>query len=242
LLAAVALLALGGAARASDPVGIYALVEKVVLEPEGGKPERAQVWGIFRLAKAQRGDEYREPVYGYLYYKLAPGKEGDTRREWADLKEVAGNGQAVAFAGRYQELGKVRKASEKAEKPDPYPIGQEMHKLQGNQGMAKELRSLPMPTEPADDGYVAHGAVTLKAHGIADKDRKNVRYVFEITNPAGDKETSAPIEAGSRANAVSWQPKMEVKGIKNYTWRVWAVDGDWKGPAMTAVFFGKPGQ
>jgi hypothetical protein len=242
LLAALALLALGGAAHASDPVGIYALIEKVVLEPEGGKPERAQVWGIFRLAKANRGDEYREPVYGYLYYKLEPGKEGDTRREWADLKEVAGKGQAVAFAGRYQELGKVRKASEKAEKPDPYPIGQEMHKLQGGQGMAKELRALPMPTEPADGGYVAHGAVTLKAHGIADTDRKNVRYVFEITNPAGDKETSEPMEAASRTNVVSWQPRMAVGGLKEYSWRVRAVDGDWKGPAIAATFLPKSRQ
>jgi hypothetical protein len=239
LLTAAALLALGGAARASDPVGIYGLVEKVVLEPENGKAERAQVWGIFMLAQAKSNIEYREPAYGYLYYKLAPGKEADARREWADLKEIAGTGQAVAFAGRYQQLGSVRKAAEKAEKPDAYPVAGGLHKLNNNFDTTSGLRSMPMPVEPADGGNAPDTAVVLKAHGIADKDREKVHYVFEITNAAGDKETSEPVEAGAKAKVASWKPKMKVKGGEEYTWRVWAVSGDWKGPAITAKFKGK---
>src|SRR5690348_11922278 len=104
LLTAAALLALAGAARASDPVGIYGLVEKVVLEPDDTKPERAQVWGAFRLAKGG-GDTYTEPAYGYLYYSAADGKQDQCRREWADLKRVAGTGQVVAFGARYEAKG-----------------------------------------------------------------------------------------------------------------------------------------
>jgi hypothetical protein len=238
LTVVVAFLALAGTARASDPVGIYALVEKVVLEPQD-KPERAQVWGVFLLAKAASNVEYQKPVYGYLYYTVESGKEKDSRIEWADLKKVAGTGQTVAFAGRYQKLGKVRKASEKPEKPDAYPVGGGMQKLSANDGMAEELRSMALPDQPADGGEVADGKVVLRAHGIADKDRKNVRYVFEISNAAGDKETSQPTEAGERANVASWTPKMAVKAGEEYTWRVWAVAGDWKGPAITATFKGK---
>src|SRR5262245_40679557 len=43
--------------RASDPIGIYAFVDKVVFEPNADKPERIQVWGGFALAEG----------YGYTY-------------------------------------------------------------------------------------------------------------------------------------------------------------------------------
>jgi hypothetical protein len=240
LLTAVALLAVGGAARASDPVGIYGLVEKVVLEPNADKPERAQVWGAFRLAKARAGgDEYEKPVYGYLYYALADGKADDCRREWADLKSVAGTGQAIAFAGRYDKKGTVRPAAAKPDKPDAYPIAAGVTKLSPSTGMANELRSLALPDQPLDGGEVAAGAVTLRARPIGDKERKDVQYVFIISNAAGDEEGSKPfaLEAGSKE--ASWKPKMVVKAGEKYSWRVFAVAPDWRGPELTATFKGK---
>ena len=104
------------------------------------------------------------------------------------------------------------------------------------QGTALDARC---PTSRPTAATWRHGKVVIRAHGIADKDRKDVRYVFEITNAAGDKETSEPVEAGERANVASWTPKMAVKAGEEYTWRVWAVAGDWKGPAITATFKGK---
>ena len=238
LLLVVAFLTLAATARASDPVGIYALVEKVVLEPED-KPERVQVWGVFQLARKNSNIEYQQPAYGYLYYTLEAGKEKEARIEWADLKKIAGTGQEVAFAGRYEPLGTVRKAATKPEKPDAYPIADGIHKLSADSDRAMGLRSLALPSEPKDGGDVPDGKVVLRAHGIADKGREKVRYVFEISNAAGDKETSQPVEAGERANIASWTPKMAVKGGEEYTWRVWAVAGDWKGPVLTATFKGK---
>ncbi len=243
LVAVIGVVVLAGTVRASDPVGIYALVQKVVLEPKDDKPERAQVWGVFRFAIKNVGDGvyYAPPVYGRLDYGLAPGKADDTRREWADFKKIAGTGQVVAFASRYGPKGTLHKASEKVDKLDPYPIDNGLNKLELDGAIAKELCSLPMPDRPEDGRDVPEGKVTLRAHGIADKDRKEVRYVFEITNSAGDKETSKPVEAGERAQVASWAPKMEIKSGKQYTWRVWAVAGDWKGPAITATFKGKSG-
>jgi len=106
---------------ASDPVGVYAIVQKVVFEPNEKAPERIQIWGVFALADTVRGgNSYTRPQHGYLYYSLPKGKESTALKEWADFKAVAGTGQGIAFGGRYSQLGKVRPESEKPASPDSY--------------------------------------------------------------------------------------------------------------------------
>ncbi len=109
--------------RASDPVGVYAVVEKVVLEPSENAPQRIQIWGAFALADGKSGDGYDPAQRGYLFYTLRPGKEEICKKEWADLKAVAGTGQGIGFGMRYEPKGRIRKVSEKADAPDTYPIG-----------------------------------------------------------------------------------------------------------------------
>jgi len=109
-------------AHASDPVGIYAVVEKVLFEPNEVAPERIQIWGAFALTDGHSGDGYLPPQRGYLYFTLKPGKEDTCRKEWNDLKAVAGTAQGVGFGGRYMPNGRVRKPGEKAEAADVYPI------------------------------------------------------------------------------------------------------------------------
>ena len=118
-------------AVASDPVGVYTIVEKVIFEPNDTNPQRVQVWGVFAIATPP-GDRYTAPSRGYMYFTAAPGQEAAATREWADLKAVAGTGQGIAFGGRYFRNGNavdiiqahitVRSADAKPEKPDPYPI------------------------------------------------------------------------------------------------------------------------
>jgi hypothetical protein len=110
------------ALRASDPMGLYTVVQKVVLEPSETEPLRIQIWGAFALSDTRNGDDYLAPQTGYLYYACPQGAERTCRNEWADLKSVAGTGTGVGFGGRYLDSGRVRKASEKPEKPDMYPI------------------------------------------------------------------------------------------------------------------------
>jgi hypothetical protein len=133
-------LGMSGMARASDPIGIYARVTKVVLEPNADKPERAQVWGTFALAVPGKGEEYTKPAHGYLYYSLTPGKEDMCRKEWADLKKVAGTEQCVSFASRYRPTGSVRKADQKPKDPDPYPVAGGLFKVEASNRMAKVLK------------------------------------------------------------------------------------------------------
>ena len=131
ILCAAALLAgAASAARASDPTGIYAFVDRVVFEPSETAPERVQVWGGFALAKTENRDDYHNAERGYLYFKLRPGDEDICKKEWADLKSVAGTGQIVAFGSRPENKAiTLRKADAKAEKPDVYPKGWGMYKV-----------------------------------------------------------------------------------------------------------------
>jgi hypothetical protein len=108
-------------AIASDFTGIYARIDKVVLEPNADAPQAIQIWGVFSLAKPNDRNEYLPPVRGYLYMKLNESKDA-ALREWADMKQVAGTGEVVSFAARHQLKATVRKASEPAADPDPYPI------------------------------------------------------------------------------------------------------------------------
>jgi len=87
---------------ASGNVGIYAMIEKVVLEPNDQVPERIQIWGAFTLADGGNSAVTLTPQRGYLYFSLPPYSRNypDVRaalKEWSDLKSVAGTGQAVAF-------------------------------------------------------------------------------------------------------------------------------------------------
>ena len=121
LAVASATLALGVVLQASDMVGIYTVVEKVVIEPNATAPQRIQIWGAFALAEG-RGSTYGPAQRGYLYYTCPSGQEAVCRKEWSDLKSVAGKGTAVGLGMRYKPTGRVRKADEKVASPDPYPI------------------------------------------------------------------------------------------------------------------------
>jgi hypothetical protein len=121
LLAAVFVLA-GTSVRASDPIGVFARIDKVVLEPNDNSPERIQLWGSFCLADDKDRDSYLAPQKGYFYYKLPAEKSEAARKEWNDLKATAGSGDVIGFGSRRAEKAKVRSADEKAENPDVYPV------------------------------------------------------------------------------------------------------------------------
>ena len=120
-----------GTANASYPVAVYALVDKVVMEPSADKPERAQIWGVFVVAKLDKPNGFEAPRRGYLYVKLPKDQEQQVRMEWADLKGLAGTRQVVGFGNRVPNNGcatcpmkaRVRKADEKPEAPDFYSSG-----------------------------------------------------------------------------------------------------------------------
>lgn len=120
LLAATVMFAVP--ATLSDPVAIYAVIDKVVFTPETN-PTSIQIWGTFAMSDQQFGDNYTSAGTGYLYYSVNPSDARTVRAEWNDLKSLAGKKTIVAFGGKYVRtgLGRVRCPTEAPANPDPYP-------------------------------------------------------------------------------------------------------------------------
>ena len=125
LFVLIALIALAVAPlRASDPVGCYGIVERVVLEPNDTEPTAVQIWGAFALATAPfTGNTYNPVQTGYLYYTCPKGKDSTCLAEWLDMKKSIGKGEVIGFGDRYgKTTTRLRPATEKATAPDVYPI------------------------------------------------------------------------------------------------------------------------
>jgi hypothetical protein len=129
----------------SDPIGLFARIDKVVFEPNATAPERIQIWGAFALSGNQGGNTYEPVQRGYLYYSLKQGKEELCRKEWNDLKAIAGTGQIVGIGRRYAPT-RLRKATDKPSDPDEYPFGNGLAKVSDRSSdypPIRELQSLP---------------------------------------------------------------------------------------------------
>ena len=107
----------------SDPIGVYVLIDKVVLEPNQETPQRIQIWGAFALASKNDRDSYNDPIRGYLYFTCKAGRETTCVKEWTDLKAAAGTGQVIGFGGRdIMPRPRLRKSADQPSDPDEYPI------------------------------------------------------------------------------------------------------------------------
>lgn len=120
-----------GTARASGYVGVYALIDKVVMEPNADNPERIQIFGVFSIATDKQ--VFQPAQRGYLYFTLS-NEKNLIRREWADLAAAAGTRTVIAFggsgfAGSFSTIPRLRKADEKPSAPDPYVLGAGLSKM-----------------------------------------------------------------------------------------------------------------
>lgn len=148
LFSLAVLLVAAAAARASDPVGVYAVIDRVEVSPRTGAAERLQISGVFALAAGRGGDGYSPPLRGTMSFTLVKGKEDVCRKEWADLVKVAGTRQCVAFGSRYKVPPAVRKGGDPTKDPDVYPLGFGVTRVPANNYVAKKL--LAKPAEPKD--------------------------------------------------------------------------------------------
>ena len=121
---------------ASGPTAVYALIDKVTLEPNDDRPQRIVIYGVFSTA----GNTYSEPQRGYLCFTLPTQNSELALREWSDLKSVAGTRQVVAFGRGWMAKVRVRKSSaEAANDPDPYTLNFGVKKLNADEPHAKAL-------------------------------------------------------------------------------------------------------
>jgi hypothetical protein len=105
----------------SDPIGIYGLIDKVILTPNATAPTAIQIWGMFTLSEGIPGDHYRPAARGYLYFSLNSNNERAVRAEWSDLQSLAGKREIVGFSTHYAKPApRVRCATEAPAEPDDY--------------------------------------------------------------------------------------------------------------------------
>jgi len=125
---AFAVLVIPSISAASEQVGIFALVERVVLEPNEQNPQRIQLWGAFATDRS-----VQKPSKGYMYFSLPASQQETVLKEWADFKSTAGTGRVVSFGTSFfsaqasadayhATLGRIRPASEKPQAPDVYKL------------------------------------------------------------------------------------------------------------------------
>jgi hypothetical protein len=115
-------------------VGIYAIVDKVALEPDNTSPERVRIDGTFVVPIHMSSGGYAPPQRGFLYFKTVPGRETAARRDWAALKSVARTGEIIGFAfywvpnphdpagNPHHSLEVTVHINEGAASPDDYPL------------------------------------------------------------------------------------------------------------------------
>jgi hypothetical protein len=124
---------------ASGPTAVYALIDKVTLEPNADRPQRIVIYGVFSSAE-NAGNAYSEPQRGYLCFTLPTQNSELALREWSDLKSVAGTRQVVAFGSGWMAKVRVRKSSaQAANDPDPYTLNFGVKKLNADEPHAKAL-------------------------------------------------------------------------------------------------------
>ena len=139
--AVLVLAAFLGRAVASGPIAVYALVDKVVFEPNADKPERIRVSGVFipAVQRPNNSTDYSAPERGFLYFSLPSAETELALREWSDLKSVAGTRQVVGFGAAWAGTVTVRKPGGGEKAPDIFIMGNGLVKINADQPRAKAL-------------------------------------------------------------------------------------------------------
>jgi hypothetical protein len=135
-VAAVLLLSLAPAAvfAKNVSIGIYAVIDQLTFEPDGASPNLVRISGVFVVPIPMSSGDYRTPQRGYLYFRIRQGMEQASRKDWNQLKSMAGTGQVVGFAqywvpnpgdpigNPHHSLEVTVHADQDAASPDAYPL------------------------------------------------------------------------------------------------------------------------
>lgn len=164
-LVMMSVLAMAGVAHASDPVGVYGLVNGVVLQPNATAPTHVQLFGWFALADKATSD-YTAPQAGYMYYACPSGDAATCAMEWADIQKIGAAGDCVGYGSRrdpstfqYRDNGVVRPAGETPAKPNVYPIAMGVASVADQNYVCHKLRAAA--DAPSDGGTVTPPASDL---------------------------------------------------------------------------------
>jgi hypothetical protein len=131
-------------------MGVYAIVDRIEFEPSERAAERVRVYGAFMYVNGgvNQPTGTSPAGRGYLYFTLsAPLSDTTattrTRREWADMKAVAGTGQAIGF-GSWFYFGQFESFSASS-RSGPSVMGRGNEATMLRVRLANEAPALPAP-------------------------------------------------------------------------------------------------
>ncbi len=213
----------------SDPAGIYARLDRVVLLPDDQKPERVELQGAFAIADGGSGDYYRAPRWGRMVLGAPDGSRDECITIWRDLVTVAGTGQIVAFSSRYEQRD-VSVCCDAAAEPKlgVMAAGWELRKVQSaNWGPAQSLRMLARPLGPLGQGPAAperaprNGMPVEFAFGNAPGQDAETRYVVVVE--CDGESFASPLLPPGDGETTKWTVSLALTAGQSVRWSVHTV-------------------
>jgi hypothetical protein len=212
----------------SDPVGVFAVIDKVVLKPNAEQPTECELHGAFAVAEGRHGQYYRAPRWGVL--RFGPGSKPDeAARQWRELQGKAGSGEVLAFSSRYEQFADGTNPLLVVGAADPAPALATYGSAMGLQkvsrdgyGPIRELSLLPrcepaVAVGPAEDARWPAKPVTLTCRNCVGQ-TADLGYVFEVQTSDGERFASGAIAAGK--DTTSWTTMLALQPGETVTWSV----------------------
>jgi hypothetical protein len=234
-------------APVSDPVGVYGLIDKVVLLPDEQKPTEAEIHGTFAVARGH-GEYVAAPTVGCLWYKVG-NKPEEAVRQWRELAKQAGTQMPIGFSSRFAQVKSPLVVTPSgAPKPAAASVydtdfGLGLHRTDGaDYGVLRELRLTPKPRTPAPSGAVKVKAgrryLDTNVHFECDNcvaKQDGLTYVFEVEVNGRDRFASPPIQPGDKVTG--WDARLGLDVGDQVRWSVRVAGGNTdRVPVATAHF------
>jgi len=215
----------------SDPSGVYAVLDRVVLQPNAEAPTSVELHGAFALAEGGRGQYYRAPRIGVLRFQLGKDREASIA-QWRELLPLAGTGKIVSFGSRYEQHADG-KATVRVETPDlppaplvPFATGWGVRPLENvNYGPARELGLLPrcagadVGTDRTHRDWPEREVVFTATNCKAPDDE--LRYVFRVETSDGECVASGLVVPGK--GLTTWTTALALQAGETVNWSVQVV-------------------
>jgi hypothetical protein len=210
----------------SEPIGVFAILDKVVMKPNAEQPTEVELQGAFAVAEGSRGDYYRAPRRGSLRFS-AGKKPEEAVAQWRELQKHAGSGVCVALSTRYEQHAaqsplRVTPPGEPTAPPVPFGPGMGVTVMQNvHYGPVRELELLPrcLETKLAAPGRTEwpYQKVELACENCIAKD-KDLSYVFEVETSDGERFASGLVPAGE--GKTTWTTGLALQAGEKVTWSV----------------------
>jgi hypothetical protein len=155
LAAAWVSLVLVSGVYASEPSGLYILVEEVELGPTADAPEWIKIGGVFHSEiDVERKNRFDDgswgPKRGWAHFTLPDRKKDLARAEWRELATLAAGTQkkVVAFGstmtGRFEGSASQLVSREKwSARPVPYSVDHGMYLIRDDAPPAMAVKNFP---------------------------------------------------------------------------------------------------